>query len=338
MSKRKHETQFSTSGEKRVAANLDEGKKHTLDSDEEDFADDDNVLHEDDIEGEEDGIARHEGEQRMTAFNMKEEMEEGHFDKQGHFIWNNEKEIRDNWLDNIDWQKIKHNSESANKYDIDDQGLGGESDSDDESEVPFDEINTYRKMIAFMKPKESVNKAIKRLGDADMKLSSIERLRRKKAGTLKTNEDVANLTELADLILTKLGNMDIYQETFEQISSKIDRSMNKNKNLAREAELDMYADDFEEKEKEKLKDEPSTSFVVSLNEAEAKNGASSEHTELLWEFKSTAQDNDISGPYNTAQMIKWQKENYFKPGTMVRKYGEDSNFYSLSRIDFELYE
>lgn len=42
----------------------------------------------------------------FTAFNMKEELEEGHFDKQGHYLWNKEKEIRDNWLDNIDWMQV----------------------------------------------------------------------------------------------------------------------------------------------------------------------------------------------------------------------------------------
>lgn len=63
-----------------------------------------------------------------------------------------------------------------------------------------------------------------------------------------------------------------------------------------------------------------------------------ENTELKWEFKWSTNDDKIEGPYNTAQMIKWQKDNYFKPGVMVRKYGESTNFYSLNRIDFELYE
>lgn len=85
-------------------------KKHTLDSDEEDSGDDEryNILHEDDIEGEEDGVAGgDEDDVKYTAFNMKEELEEGHFDKDGHFQWNKEKEIKDNWLDNIDWHKVR---------------------------------------------------------------------------------------------------------------------------------------------------------------------------------------------------------------------------------------
>lgn len=37
---------------------------------------------------------------------MREELEEGHFDKDGLFHWNKTDEIKDNWLDNIDWIKV----------------------------------------------------------------------------------------------------------------------------------------------------------------------------------------------------------------------------------------
>lgn len=37
---------------------------------------------------------------------MKEEMEEGHFDSEGMYHWNKEGNVRDNWLENIDWIKV----------------------------------------------------------------------------------------------------------------------------------------------------------------------------------------------------------------------------------------
>ncbi|CAH1973021.1 unnamed protein product [Acanthoscelides obtectus] len=322
MSKREYDTAFLSS--KRTDPRRERVKKHTLDSDEEDNVDEDNVLDTDDIEGEEEGVDRQEGEQKMTAFNMKEEMEEGHFDKEGHFIWKNEKEIRDNWLDNIDWQKIKSTPGAKEKYGVDERD---ESDSESEPEEEFDEIGAYKKMLNYMKPKETVNKALKRLGGADMKLSSVERLRRKKAGTLQDNKEVTELTELANQILTKLGNMDIYQETYEQIKAKVDRSEMKNKSVAKEAELDMYADDFDVKEKEREKPQTETS-----------DQAEPETKVLKWEFKWKIEDTEVQGPYSTAQMVKWAKEKYFKDGVMVRKCGENSNFYTSNRIDFELYE
>lgn len=37
---------------------------------------------------------------------MKEELEEGHFDAEGHYQWNKDNDIKDNWLDNLDWVKV----------------------------------------------------------------------------------------------------------------------------------------------------------------------------------------------------------------------------------------
>lgn len=39
----------------------------------------------------------------ITPFNLDEEMEEGHFDSEGNYFIKKEQQIRDNWLDNIDW-------------------------------------------------------------------------------------------------------------------------------------------------------------------------------------------------------------------------------------------
>ena len=48
-----------------------------------------------------------DGDIQIMPFNMQEELEEGHFDKDGHYIWKDDKElIKDHWLDNIDWVKV----------------------------------------------------------------------------------------------------------------------------------------------------------------------------------------------------------------------------------------
>lgn len=48
----------------------------------------------------------HDGDIRITPFNMQEELEEGHFDKEGMYHWKKEKDVQDNWLENIDWCKV----------------------------------------------------------------------------------------------------------------------------------------------------------------------------------------------------------------------------------------
>lgn len=310
-----------------------EGKKHSLDSDEEDSAAEEekqNVLNADDIEGEEDGVGGMEGEVTITPFNMKEELEEGHFDQQGHYHWKKEKEIRDGWLDNIDWVKVKGRPEDKYKIfkDEGEKSNFDDSDSDvDENEEKYDKIANYKEILQHLKPRESIAKCIQRLG-ANSKISSAERWKRKKAGIVdESGKTVTRITELANQILTKERNMDIYQETYEKINSIIAKDKAKND----DAQLDMYADDFDEKEK---------LTIDNKNQDDDKNNTDDDgkSEEVKWEFK-WSQDNDaeISGPHSTEQMNKWSTEGHFKSGVWVRKHGEDSQFYSSNRIDFELY-
>lgn len=56
--------------------------------------------------GQEEGAAGFDGEVTITPFNMKEELEEGHFDTEGNYHWKKEAKIKDNWLENIDWVKV----------------------------------------------------------------------------------------------------------------------------------------------------------------------------------------------------------------------------------------
>ncbi|KAJ0182489.1 hypothetical protein K1T71_001858 [Dendrolimus kikuchii] len=335
MAKRSASVAFEEDIEKEKPLPQNQGKKHSLDSDEEDSGAEEeknNVLKADDIEGEEDGIGGMEGEITITPFNMKEELEEGHFDTQGHYHWKKEKEIRDGWLDNIDWVKVKGRPEDKYKVHKDDEnrGLGDESSSDDEQpEEKFDLIENYKEILQYMKPKETIARTLQRLG-ANSKVSSAERWKRKKAGIIdEGSKTVTRITELANQILTKMGNMDIYQESYDKIAGIISKNQNKKEN----ADLDMYADDFDQKEKQTLDKSKSND-----QSNEGNQDSDNEDKEVKWEFK-WSQDNsaEISGPHTTMQMHKWLTEGHFKTGVWVRKHGEDSQFYSSNRIDFELY-
>ena len=66
-----------------------------------------------------------------------------------------------------------------------------------------------------LKPKESVAKALRRLGGNKKPLSSAERWKRKKAGYVEdpaekaAKESMLALTGLADTIITRSGNMEV---------------------------------------------------------------------------------------------------------------------------------
>ncbi|XP_023160803.1 CD2 antigen cytoplasmic tail-binding protein 2 homolog [Drosophila hydei] len=293
-------------------------KKHTLDSDEEDSDDyERDNLNDSDIEGGEEGVGKVEDDVKITPFNMREELEEGHFDKEGHYHWNKEAEIKDNWLDNIDWVKVE---KDKNYFDP-----NNDENSADSSlpAKPFNQSMALTKMLEYMKPGESVQMALQRLGRKRPKLSTLEKLRQKKAG-IENNEtqQIAKLTELANEILSNTGNMDIYQETYEKIKHKLEDLPSTSKPMG--DSFDMYADDFEEKESKLLKDSQKEANEPSTNE-------------LKWEFKWKQTDDEIQGPYSTEKMFNWSQGDYFKTGVYVRKVGENSNFYSSNRIDFDLY-
>lgn len=58
---------------------------------------------------------------------------------------------------------------------------------------------------------------------------------------------------------------------------------------------------------------------------------------VSWELKwSQDEKAEIHGPYTTEQMQAWAREGYLKKGAWARR-SEQDQFYSASRIDFELY-
>ncbi|XP_031350292.1 CD2 antigen cytoplasmic tail-binding protein 2 homolog [Photinus pyralis] len=195
------------------------------------------------VKGEEGCESANIGDANFTAFNMQEELEEGHFDTDGYFIWKNDMGVRDNWLENIDWEKVKSISKTITVL-----------EEDDDSYVEqFQEIQIYKQIITYLDPNETISQALRRWGTRNRNLSSIERLTLKKTRTLDPNTEVTKLTELANKILNETGNMDIYQETYEMINRKIEASESKQLKSAKEPCLDMYADDFDKKEAENLK-------------------------------------------------------------------------------------
>ncbi|XP_076232055.1 CD2 antigen cytoplasmic tail-binding protein 2 homolog holn1 [Calliopsis andreniformis] len=317
--------------------------KNSLDSDEEDDEtkeDTYNVMNEDEFEGVEDGPTAPETNVGFTAFNMKEELEEGHFDREGHYVWNKEKEIRDNWLDNIDWMQIKPSSTASVKKDTESREKHGLGDSDSDEEGPdimFNPTRLYKQILEYLKPGETVSKALCRLGKGKKRLTTAERWKRKKEKqAIEDDENSVNitkLTELANELLTRTGNMDIYQESYEQIKKKIEMGEKHAHPSKQEAELDMYADDFDEKEKAKLDDSEST-----VKEATNSTKYEIKEDEVTWELKWSQDENaEIHGPHTSQQMHAWAKEGYFKGGAWVRRTGQNNQFYNAARVDFELY-
>ncbi|XP_014607137.1 PREDICTED: CD2 antigen cytoplasmic tail-binding protein 2 homolog isoform X1 [Polistes canadensis] len=328
-----------------VEPTMSEQKALQNSSDEEDQETEttDNVMDENDIEGVEEGPTA--PEVGFTAFNMKDELEEGYFDKEGHYLWKKRKQIRDNWLDNIDWVQVKPRSgsnvtqKSTKKF----HGLADSESDDDETDIMFDPVHLYKQILEYLKPGETVSKALCRLGKGKKRLTNAERWKRKKEGKSLEMDDqnsvqITKLTELANELLTRTGNMDIYQESYEFINKKVEDREKHCHPSKKEADLDMYADDFDVKEKAKL-GEHNTDNETDKKSEEIENKKSNDDMEqVTWELKwSQAEDAEVHGPYTSEQMHEWSKKGYFKKGAWVRRSGQQNQFNSAARVDFELY-
>lgn len=187
-----------------------------------------------------------------------------------------------------------------------------------------------------MKPKESINSALQRLNKSRAKITTAQRWKLKKQGIVdESAETITKLTGLVNEILTRTGNMNAYELTYEQINHKISAmESEKGAGPSKASELDMYADDFDEKEKSKITDKPVVTFKVPKGMDEPEKDT---EPKLMWEYKLTQDENDkILGPFTTEQMQTKADNGDFKESVFVRKVGE-GRFYSSARIDFDLY-
>lgn len=306
--------------------------KHSLDSDEEDKVDEVATyeMNEDEIEGAEDEALDEDDDIKLTPFNLKQEMSEGHFDKDGNYHEKKDDDVRDEWLENIDWERL----EEENAMKRQDKGAEGDDESEGEEKVVRPEIEVMSEMLGYMKEGESVTKAMQRLGGGKKKVGSASKRKAQKesdSSSEVTAESKANMLKLTDLVdeLVARGQFDMYQYTYEKIQHKV-----KNDEVTTAAkedgEFDMFAEEVDEKK-----------LSTGTSRSEESNGAKEgelDPDKVYWEYKwENKDDADIYGPYASEQMENWTEEDFFKDGVWVRKVGSGQNFYTSRRIDFSLY-
>uniref|UniRef100_A0A915B9J3 GYF domain-containing protein n=1 Tax=Parascaris univalens TaxID=6257 RepID=A0A915B9J3_PARUN len=300
-------TEIGSDEDEDISREIDDYKsKHTLDSDEEDEVKY-KKLDMNKVEGQEEAGVEFEGNTKIMPFNIEEDLEEGHFDTDGNFIFNKkERDIKDAWLDNIDWAHVK----SA----AGDQWQKTSEDDDSAIRVMGDgELKSvYEKISAFLLPNETIEKALKRFGK--QKISAAEERKRrwaaKKAGEEYKDESsitVKDLTGLADSLVSK-GEMEAYQYTKEKLQLLANQMENKAAD-----QLDMFADT------------PTTSSSESKTVGEEKMDET-----VRWEYKlSDVEGAEIHGPFSSDEMLKLQEEGRFEHGGWARKCGTRA-FYTVA--------
>ncbi|XP_038836565.1 CD2 antigen cytoplasmic tail-binding protein 2-like [Salvelinus namaycush] len=340
--------------------------KHSLDSDEEDEEEDGdksskyNILASDDVEGQEGATIDCDEGVPITPFNLDEEMQEGHFDSEGNYYVKKDEEIRDNWLDNIDWVKIREQPTKRKK-----KGLAAkrrrrvgdedeaeeekqreekqadsdeEQDMEEEKEPVEDPLASYSQhqlteaLLELLLPGETVAAGLRRLGGLGGRKKGKQREENGKAEeTNRDTEKLDRLTALADRLVGS-GVFEIYQQTYEKLAYTLkgksqQQSVGRSKNGEEEEdELDMFADKIDEKHSVKAPDkEDQDDETVS--------------DEVMWEYKwDTEENSELYGPFSSQQMQGWVDEGFFKDGVYCRRIEQGSaQFYNSKRLDFDLY-
>ncbi|CAI4230308.1 unnamed protein product [Auanema sp. JU1783] len=293
---------------------IKKAKKHTLDSDEEE-EEDHKRLDIKRVEGQEDSALDFDGNTKITAFNMKEEEEEGHFDADGNFIFDKKgKDVKDEWLDNIDWGAIKRKA-----------GEQWEKESED-TEAALPTLNDARKREIFGKlaealaPGQNVAQALVSIKKQKGLTVAEERKLRwaaKKAGKAFEETDnqkkATELCALADELLSA-GLMEAYEwprERYDTMIQKMD-------NVAVDS-LDMFSDI-----------PASTSAGPSTSQADE-----SSEDEVKWEYKE-CNEAEVEGPFTSAEMLQKQENGDLSTDGYARRVGS-GGFNPVRRIDFDLY-
>lgn len=340
--------------------------KHSLDSDEEDEGEEKNsskydILASDDVEGQEGATIDFDEGVSITPFNLQEEMQEGHFDSEGNYFIKKEEQIRDNWLDNIDWVRIKEQPFKQKK-----KGLGAkrkrrvgdedeaeeekqreekqadkendEEEEEEEVEPAEDPLASYTQhqlteaVIELLLPGETVAKALRRLGGlGGQKKGKLREESEPTEETKRDTEKLDRLTALADRLVGS-GMFEIYQQTYEKLAYLLKSMSSTRPAVGREHggdgdeeedELDMFADKFDE------------SHTADKKEAEVNKVSN----EVMWEYKwENKDDSEVFGPFTSQQMQDWVDEGYFSSGVYCKRVDQEgAQFYNSKRLDFELY-
>jgi len=296
-------------------------------------------------------------------------MEEGDFDTDGHYHFKKDQEIRDNWLDNIDWVKIK--SKGGEEW-------TGNDDSDDDMDGSsnFDEIKVIESIVNLLCKGETVTAGLRRLGGGNKKKKSGNKSwKRSKVYDLEADEeeeapkpsepneaerkaDFMQLTELADQ-MASAGHYDVYTDTFEKLQYKLNSlrvskqasSVMPDDDVSDDDALDMFGADLDSKQETSSKNGSGESATTASSNGETKGKEESTTTpttttdpdddSVKWEYKWSDKDTEVYGPFTSEQMAEWKEKGFFKDTLVVRKLdktsAKDAVFYSARRIDFDLY-
>ncbi|KAJ1672476.1 hypothetical protein EV182_007100, partial [Spiromyces aspiralis] len=173
---------------------------------------------------------------RIEAFNMKADLEDGHFDEEGNFVWAKKDPLaaHDVWLQGISNKDIREAREAEQRRQEQERQR---REKEEESAKEWPESKLWVALLNLMQPKETTLAAMARLGGGGgagaagkekMRRSRFSRMRRAKGKNAEDNQGmdeeearqrrqgIEKLTEYSDRLMG-LGHFDVHDLQYESI-------------------------------------------------------------------------------------------------------------------------
>ncbi|KAG0368355.1 hypothetical protein BC939DRAFT_501058 [Gamsiella multidivaricata] len=265
-----------------------------------------------------------EGNPKIEAFNMKEELEEGgEIDEAGNFIRKLDPDrFHDSWLEGVSRKDIQSAREAHER-----KMKQAQAEEREAAATIMTETDIYMELVNILRPSETVIEALQRLGGGKKAGAKSTKNTKKKSWQknkrmdeegqeavqapeseedIKRRKAIEKLTDLCDRMMA-MGHFDIYEETYEQAVRILRRA-------------DVIPDDWVvgtpvlkpgEQTLAMLEDDPLLSNPVSW--------------EYKWANPPEGQSADeIFGPFSGAEMKSWSDQGFFSQGILVRMVGDNT--------------
>ncbi|GJJ70171.1 CD2 antigen cytoplasmic tail-binding protein 2 [Entomortierella parvispora] len=265
-----------------------------------------------------------EGNPKIEAFNMKEELEEGgEIDASGNFIRKLDPDrFHDSWLEGLSRKEIEAARQAH------DRKIRQQKEEEREAaRSAMTETDIYLELANILTPGESVLEAIQRLGGgAKKRTSAANKGGRKKYGSssstaaasseaptedseeqAKRKQAIEKLTDLCDKMMA-MGHFNIYEETYEQAVRNLRRA-------------DIIDDDWIIGTPVLRPEERAAAAAAAMLMEE------DEDMPVQWEYRWASPPEGQSaeetfGPFSAAEMKSWWDQGFFSQGILVRMVGD----------------
>ncbi|KAF8821205.1 hypothetical protein IE077_002326 [Cardiosporidium cionae] len=226
----------------------------------------------------------------FEPFNMRQEMTEGKFDKEGNYIWNKQKkkEFTDSWLDAVDAGL----SSTSFKDEDHRQRIVSKTEEPLEKPKQIHMVNALQTLVSFLKRGEAPVAALKRFKKDSLpqEKSPVSRRKRKAAIGSEGNGQAETIATSSEGISNTsiLSGMDAFNAVTEICDALLDYGINA---------YFMPREDLEERLEQPFKN---IDFPTG-NEAQA--------TASWWRFRWLG-DETLHGPYDSACLLSWIQQGY----------------------------